>query len=242
MNEYKPRIFSALKNYTWQQFLKDLISGIIVAVIALPLSIAFGIASGVTPEQGLYTAIFGGFMVSLLGGSRVQIGGPTGAFMVVVLGVIASFGLDGLIIATIMAGIIMIAFGLFKLGSLIKFIPFPLVTGFTSGIAMIIFSSQINDFFGLGMTNIPAKFFPKWWAYILNFKNINLTTTLIGILSLLIIIFWPKIKYVKKIPATLIALIVATLIVNIFSLANVATIGSTFGQLSTSIPAPKYLE
>ncbi|MGI6710536.1 MAG: SulP family inorganic anion transporter [Bacilli bacterium] len=238
MNEFKPRIFSVLKNYTWQQFLKDLISGIIVAVIALPLSIAFGIASGVTPEQGLYTAIFGGFMVSLLGGSRIQIGGPTGAFMMVVLGVIAGFGFDGLIIATIMAGIIMIGFGLLKLGSLIKFIPFPLVTGFTSGIAMIIFSSQINDFFGLGMTDIPAKFFPKWWAYITNFKNINFTTTLIGIISLLIIIFWPKLKYVKKIPATLIALVVATLIVNLFSLDSVATIGSTFGKLSTSIPIP----
>jgi len=237
MNEFKPKLFSVLKNYTKKQFLKDVVSGIIVAVIALPLSIALAIASGVSPEQGLYTAIFGGFLVSFLGGSRVQIGGPTGAFMVIVLGVITDFGFDGLVIATIMAGIIMILFGLTKLGSIIKFIPYPIITGFTSGIALVIFSSQINDFFGLGITNMPSEFFEKWHAYILNFKNINLIATLIGVLSLLIIIFWPKIS--KKIPGTLIALVVSALIVYLFKL-DVATIGSTFGQLSTNIPLPSF--
>lgn len=237
MNEFKPKLFSVLKKYTRKQFLKDVVSGIIVAVIALPLSIALAIASGVSPEQGLYTAIFGGFLVSFLGGSRVQIGGPTGAFMVIILGVITDFGFDGLVIATIMAGIIMILFGLTKLGSIIKFIPYPIITGFTSGIALVIFSSQINDFFGLGITNMPSEFFEKWHAYISNFKNINLIATLIGVLSLLIIIFWPRIS--KKIPGTLIALVVSALIVYLFKL-DVATIGSTFGQLSTNIPLPSF--
>ena len=148
MSKLKPKLFSVMKTYTWKQFYKDVISGIIVAIIALPLSIALAIASGVSPERGLYTAIIAGFIISLLGGSRVQIGGPTGAFMIIVYGIIVEFGIAGLTIATIMAGIIMILFGLLKLGSIIKYIPFPIVTGFTTGIAVIIFTSQIKDFLG----------------------------------------------------------------------------------------------
>ncbi len=235
MSKLKPKLFSVMKSYTKEQFFKDVISGIIVAIIALPLSIALAIASGVSPERGLYTAIFGGFLVSFLGGSRVQIGGPTGAFMVVVFGVITNFGYEGLVIATIMAGIIMIILGLLKIGSMIKFIPYPIITGFTSGIALVIFSSQINDFFGLNIESVPSGFFEKWYAYFTNFKEVNFITLAIGILSLGIIIYWPKIS--KKIPGTLIALIVGSVLVAVFNL-DVATVGTKFGELSSSIPIP----
>jgi SulP family sulfate permease len=216
--------------------MKDLIAGIIVAIIALPLSIALAIASGVNPERGLHTAIIAGFLISLFGGSRVQIGGPTGAFMVIVYGIVAKFGIDGLIMATIMAGIIMIFMGLLKLGSVIKFIPYPITTGFTSGIALTIFSSQIKDFFGLKLSNVPAEFIPKWKLYLSNLHTINLETTVIGLIALIIIILWPKIN--DKIPGALIALIVTSLIVKIMGL-EVATIGSKFNELSSALPMPK---
>jgi SulP family sulfate permease len=222
-----------MKTYTKEQFLKDVISGIIVAIIALPLSIALAIASGATPEAGLYSAIIGGFIISFLGGSRVQIGGPTGAFMVVVFGIIAEFGMDGLIITMVMAGIIMIVLGLLKMGTMVKFIPYPIITGFTSGIAFVIFSSQINDFFGLGISNVPSDFLGKWESYLSHVLQIDFTTFLIGSLTLLIIIFWPKIS--SKIPGTMIAIIVSSLVVVLFDM-DVATVGSKFGELSSKLP------
>jgi len=233
MSQLKPKLFSVLKNYTKEQFIKDLISGVIVAIIALPLSIALAIASGVSPEQGLYTAIIAGFFISFLGGSRVQIGGPTGAFMVIVFGIVTQYGYDGLVIATIMAGIFMILLGLFKLGSFIKFIPYPITTGFTSGIAIVIFSSQIKDFFGLGIEDVPSEFIAKWQSYFANIGSINWTATLIGLLSVLIIIFFPKVT--KKVPGALVALIVSSLLVYFFGL-DVETIGSRFGELSNKFP------
>ncbi len=233
MSQLKPKLFSVMKNYTKEQFIKDLISGVIVAIIALPLSIALAIASGVSPEQGLYTAIIGGFFISFLGGSRVQIGGPTGAFMVIVFGIVAQYGYEGLVIATIMAGIFMILLGLFKLGSFIKYIPYPITTGFTSGIAIVIFSSQIKDFFGLNIAEVPSEFIAKWGSYLTNFSSINWGATLIGLLSVLIIVFFPKIS--KKIPGALVALLVSSLLVYFLHL-DVETIGSKFGELSNKFP------
>lgn len=222
-----------MKTYTKEQFIKDIISGIIVAIIALPLSIALAIASGATPEAGLYSAIIGGFIISFLGGSRVQIGGPTGAFMVIVFGIIAEFGMDGLIITMVMAGIIMIVLGLLKLGTTVKFIPYPIITGFTSGIAFVIFSSQINDFFGMGISSVPSNFLEKWQSYFLNISQIDPITFLVGTLTLLIIVFWPKIS--TKIPAPMIAIVVSSLLVILFDL-DVATVGSKFGELSSKLP------
>lgn len=228
-----PKLFTCLKNYSKDQFIKDLISGIIVAIIALPLSIALAIASGVSPEKGLYTAIIGGFIVSFLGGSRVQIGGPTGAFVIIVFGIIQKYGISGLTIATIMAGIILVIMGLCKMGNVIKFIPYPITAGFTSGIAVTIFSTQIKDFFGLYMEKVPSEFLPKWIAYFKAFNTINWQSLSIGVLSILIILLWPKIN--KKIPGTLIAIIVSTLIVLVFNI-NIETIGSRYSNLSSSLP------
>ncbi|TCO72683.1 SulP family inorganic anion transporter [Marinisporobacter balticus] len=228
-----PKLFTCLKDYSKEQFLKDFAAGIIVAIIALPLSIALAIASGVSPEKGLITAIVGGFFVSLLGGSRVQIGGPTGAFVVIVYGIIQKYGLDGLMVATIIAGIFLILMGVFKLGSMIKFIPYPITTGFTSGIAVIIFSSQIKDFFGLNIDGVPAEFIPKWTVYFKNFSNVNMEAVIVGVLSILIIILWPKIN--KKIPATLVSIIVVTFSTLLLKL-DVSTIGSQFGEISSSLP------
>ena len=236
---YKPKLISLLDDkengFSKEQFFKDLIAGIIVAIIALPLSIALGISSGVSPEKGLITAIIAGFIISLLGGSRVQIGGPTGAFVVIVFGIIQNHGVDGLIIATFMAGIILVLFGLLRFGSLIKYIPYPITVGFTSGIAVTLFSTQVKDFLGLSMTKTPSEFIPKWEAYISHMNTTNLYTLAIGLLALIILIFWPKIN--KKIPGSLITLIVTTLVVFIFNLP-VATIGSQFGKISSNIPMP----
>lgn len=236
---YKPKLISLLDDkengFSKEQFFKDLVAGIIVAIIALPLSIALGISSGVSPEKGLITAIIAGFIISLLGGSRVQIGGPTGAFVVIVFGIIQNHGVDGLIIATFMAGIILVLFGLLRFGSLIKYIPYPITVGFTSGIAVTLFSTQVKDFLGLSMTKTPSEFIPKWEAYISHMNTTNLYTLAIGLLALIILIFWPKIN--KKIPGSLIALIVTTLVVFIFNLP-VATIGSQFGKISSNIPMP----
>ena len=236
---YKPKLISLLDDkengFSKEQFFKDLIAGIIVAIIALPLSIALGISSGVSPEKGLITAIIAGFIISLLGGSRVQIGGPTGAFVVIVFGIIQNHGVDGLIIATFMAGIILVLFGLLRFGSLIKYIPYPITVGFTSGIAVTLFSTQVKDFLGLTMSKTPSEFIPKWEAYISHMNTTNFYTLAIGVLALVILIFWPKIN--KKIPGSLIALIVTTLVVFIFNLP-VATIGSQFGKISSNIPMP----
>ena len=231
---FVPKLFTCLKNYSKEQFIKDFIAGIIVAIIALPLAIALAIASGVSPEKGIYTAIVGGFIVSLLGGSRVQIGGPTGAFVVIVFGIVQKFGIDGLIVSTIMAGILLIIMGVLKFGSMLKYIPYPITTGFTSGIAIIIFSTQIKDFFGLSMATVPSEFIPKWIAYINSFSTLNVQSIIIGILSLSIIIFWPKIN--KKIPGTLIAIVLTTVLALLLNL-NIETIGSRFGDISSSLPS-----
>jgi sulfate permease, SulP family len=228
-----PKLITCLKNYTKEQFIKDFISGIIVAIIAMPLSIALAIASGVSPEKGLYTSIIGGFIVSLLGGSRVQIGGPTGAFVVIVYGIIQKYGVQGLIFATIMAGVFLVIMGLLKFGSLIKYIPSSITTGFTSGIAIVILSTQVKDFFGLHMKVVPSEFLEKLIAYFNSFNTINFQSVFISVLTLVIIILWPSIS--KKIPGTLIAIIIVTSVSLIFKL-NVTTIGSQFGELSSSFP------
>lgn len=232
----KPKLFSILKHADTElrggQLTKDIISGIIVAIIALPLSVALAISSGVTPDKGLVTAIIAGFLISFLGGSRVQIGGPTGAFVIIVYGIIEQYGVSGLTIATIMAGIFMIFFGLMKFGSIIKYVPYPTTTGFTAGIAVTLLSTQVNDFFGLGIKNVPSEFFEKWGLYLNNFSHIHMPTFLVGLFSILIIVFWPKIN--KTIPGSLIALIASTVIVAVFNLP-VETIGSRFGEISSNI-------
>ncbi|MBC7937604.1 MAG: sulfate permease [Rhizobacter sp.] len=232
---FKPKILDTLKNYSRQQFGKDLLAGLIVGIVALPLAIAFAIASGVSPEKGLFTAVIAGFIVSALGGSKVQIGGPTGAFIVIVYGIVQVYGIDGLIIATFMAGIMLIIMGFARLGSIIKFIPHPLIVGFTSGIALIIFSSQMKDFFGLQMGNVPADFINKWQAYFLSFSSFSITATIIGMVTVITILAWPYITH--KIPGSLIAILITTAIVQIFHLP-VETIGSRFGSIHSSFPTP----
>lgn len=231
----KPKLFTTLKDYSKKQFTSDLTAGVIVGIVALPLAIAFGIASGVTPEKGLITAIIAGFIISFLGGSKVQIGGPTGAFIVIVYGIVQQFGVNGLILATLMAGIILIIMGLARFGSIIKFIPHPVIVGFTSGIALIIFSSQIKDLLGLNIETVPSEFFEKLIVYSQNLISINYWSFFIGAVSLIIIIFFPKITH--RVPGSIVAIIVTTLLVQIFHLP-VETIGSRFGEIPSSIPSP----
>ncbi|SDQ23174.1 SulP family inorganic anion transporter [Streptococcus equinus] len=221
----KPKLFSTLKNYSGAQFAKDLVAGIIVAIIALPLSIALAIASGVNPEQGLYTAVVAGFFISFLGGSRVQIGGPTAAFVVIIYGIIAQYGMAGLTIATFLAGIMMIVMGLLRFGDLIKFIPKTITVGFTLGIAVGIFVGQIKDFLGLSMGAVPAEFVEKMVAYAQHINTINWPTLLIGMIALLIQIFWPRVS--QKIPGSLVAIIVTTALVG-FGHMSVKTIGDLY--------------
>lgn len=235
METLKPKLFEAIKGYSKKQFIKDVISGIIVAIIALPLSIALAIASGVTPECGLYTAIIAGFFISLLGGSRVQIGGPTAAFVVIIYGIVEQFGLDGLIVATILAGIFLIIMGICRFGSLIKYIPYTITTGFTCGIGVSLLVGQLKDFLGLSIKSVPSEFIKKIGAYIKNISTIDVTTVLIGVLSLAILILFPLIT--DKIPSSLVAIIVTTLVVK-FAGLNVNTIGSVYGELSSSLPLP----
>lgn len=230
----KPKLWTIAKTITKEQLLNDITAGIIVGVIALPLAIAFGIASGVSPEKGIITAIIGGFFISLLGGSRVQIGGPTGAFIVVVFGVVQQYGVDGLMVATLLAGFILIIMGIAKFGSIIKFIPHPVTVGFTSGIAVIIFSSQVKDFFGLNMQKVPSEFIEKCYAFATNF-SVNYYAFGIGALALLIMIFWNKITH--KIPGSLAAIVITTIIVTYFKLP-VSTIGSVYGNIPSTLPLP----
>lgn len=241
--DFQPKLLSSLKHYSLSKFKDDLIAGIVVGIVALPLAIAFGIASGVSPTTGLITAIIGGFLVSAFGGNSVQIGGPTGAFIVIVYNIIATYGLQGLAIATFMAGLILVVMGLFHLGTVIKFIPYPIVVGFTAGIALTIFSTQINDFLGLGLKDVPSEFIPKWGVYFQNMQNIDWTTLAVGLVSLLIIILTPKIS--KKLPGALIAIIVVTVAVyflkDVLNL-NVETIGDRFGSMSSDIPSPHGFE
>jgi SulP family sulfate permease len=232
---FRPKILDTLKDYSKQQFTKDVIAGIIVGIVALPLAIAFAIASGVSPEKGLFTAIIAGFIISAFGGSRVQIGGPTGAFIVIVYGIVQQYGVNGLIIATFIAGIMLVIMGFARFGSVIKFIPFPLVVGFTTGIAVIIFSSQINDFFGLGIAKVPADFIGKWQIYFSHLSALNWFAAAIAIGTILIILLSAKITHV--IPGSLIAIFVSTIVVQVFHLP-VETIGSRFGSIPSAFPTP----
>ena len=234
---FTPKFFRIFHTFTPQQLRKDLLSGLIVGIIALPLAIAFAIASGVTPDKGLITAVIAGFLISFLGGSRVQIGGPTGAFIVIVYGIVQQHGVDALIVATFLAGIMLMLMGFARLGSIIKFIPYPLIVGFTSGIALIIFSSQVKDFFGLSMGAVPADFSGKWIAYFQHLDSVNLYASGIAIGTLVISLGWQRIT--RKVPGSLIAIILTTAIVYFFKLP-VDTIGSRFGVLNVSIPAPVF--
>ena len=234
MNELRPKLFDVMKGYTKEQLIKDILSGIIVAIIALPLSIALAIASGVGPVQGLYTAIVAGFFISFFGGSRVQIGGPTAAFVVIIYGIVTTYGTDGLIVATIMAGIILCIMGLCHFGSLIKYIPYTITTGFTAGIAVTIFIGQIKDFLGLDMGAVPSEFIEKLGAYAANITTTNPVTVAIGAVALVILILWPKVT--DKLPGSLIAIIVTTAIVY-FAKLPVNTIGSVYGELSSEFPS-----
>lgn len=233
MNELRPKLFDVMKGYSKAQLIKDIIAGIIVAIIALPLSIALAIASGVGPEQGLYTAIIAGFFISFFGGSRVQIGGPTAAFVVIIYGIVAEYGTDGLIVATILAGIILVIMGICRFGSLIKYIPYTITTGFTCGIAVTLFVGQLKDFFGLQMKSVPSEFWDKIIAYGKNIGTINVTATVIGLVAVAIMLTWPKVT--DKIPGSLVAIIVTTAIVY-FAKLDVNTIGSVYGQLDSSFP------
>lgn len=235
METLKPKLFEAMKNYSKQQLIKDIIAGVIVAIIALPLSIALAIASGVTPECGLYTAIIAGFFISFFGGSRVQIGGPTAAFVVIIYGIVTDFGVDGLVVATILAGIILIIMGFCHFGSLIKYIPYTITTGFTCGIGVSLFVGQIKDFLGLDMGAVPSEFIEKIAAYAEHITTTDLTTVLVGVLALVILIFFPKLT--DKIPASLVAIIITTLVVKLAELP-VNTIGSVYGELSSRLPMP----
>ncbi|MCD8167275.1 MAG: sulfate permease [Bacteroides sp.] len=235
--EFRPKLFSTLKNYSKETFTADLMAGIIVGIVALPLAIAFGVASGVSPEKGIITAIIAGFIISFLGGSKVQIGGSTGAFIVIVYGIIAQYGEKGLIIATIMAGCILILLGLFKLGTIIKLIPYPIVVGFTSGIALTIFTTQIKDLLGLQMEDVPADFIEKWIAYGKSISTFNPGSLLVSVASIAIIIFTPR--FSKKIPGSLIAIIVMTGVIYLLrtftGIDSVETIGDRF-TIKTSLP------
>ena len=239
---FQPKLFELFKkgNYNKQTFTADLIAGVIVGIIALPLAIAFGIASGVSPQQGLITAVVAGFLVSFFGGSHFLIGGPTGAFIVIVYGIVAQYGISGLIIATVLAGVLLVLMGVFKLGSIIKFIPYPIVVGFTSGIAVVIFSTQVKDFLGLQIENLPSEFIPQWGAYFSNMATFRLHEFLLSLGCLLVIIFWPRVT--KKVPGSLIAIILGTaasILLAKFAGVEFATIGSKFPELANGIEVPK---
>lgn len=237
--DFSPKLFDTLKNYSARTFAQDAMSGIIVGIVALPLAIAFGIASGVSPEVGIFTAILGGFIVSLLGGSNVQIGGPTGAFIVIVYGIIQRYGIDGLIVATFMAGVLLIVMGALKLGTLIKFIPYPIIVGFTAGIAITIFSTQINDLFGLGLTQLPGDFLGKWGRYLGAFTNVSLLPFLFGVASILIIAFTPRLS--KKFPGSLVAIVLLSLLAFLLKhfahIEGLECIGDRY-TIQTTLPRP----
>lgn len=239
---FRPTLLTSIKSYTREKFMKDLMAGIIVGIVALPLAIAFGIASGVSPEKGLITAIIGGFIVSFLGGSTVQIGGPTGAFIVIVYGIVQNYGLEGLAIATFLAGVLLLLMGLFKLGSVIKFIPYPVIVGFTSGIALTIFSTQIKDLLGLQIENVPADFISKWGAYATNISSLSYTSLIVGLASIGLIIFTPRVT--KKIPGSLAAIVLMTLLVYLYRRftgdTSIETIGDRF-TIKAALPQPEGL-
>lgn len=236
--EFRPKLWSAMRHYSPAKFQADLTAGVVVGIVALPLAIAFAIASGVSPTVGLMTAIIGGFMVSAFGGNSVQIGGPTGAFIVIVYGIISRFGPEGLAMATLMAGMILVLMGLFKLGTVIKFIPYPIVIGFTAGIALTIFSTQINDFLGLGLKDVPSEFIPKWGMYLSNLGATHWPSLAVGLATLAVIILTPKIS--KRLPGALVAIILVSAAVYVMGLYGcadgIATIGTRFGELKACMP------
>lgn len=235
MSMFRPKLLDTFSTYKTAQLSRDVIAGIVVGIVALPLAIAFAIASGVSPEKGLFTAIIAGFIISALGGSRVQIGGPTGAFIVIVYGIVQSHGVNGLIIATFIGGIMLVIMGFTGMGSIIKFIPYPVIVGFTSGIAVIILSSQVKDFFGLTMQATPADFVSKWVVYFENFSLVNWYAVAIGLATILISVLFSKITHV--IPGTLIAILITTTAAQLFSFP-VETIGSRFGEIPSALPSP----
>jgi SulP family sulfate permease len=240
LKDFQPTLFQTFKNYNKEKFLADLMSGLIVGVVALPLAIAFGIASGVTPEKGIFTAIIAGFIISFLGGSTVQIGGPTGAFIVIVYGIVEQYGIPGLAIATVLAGVMLVVMGFLKLGSIIKFVPYPIVVGFTSGIALTIFSTQIKDFFGLTTPKLPSCFIEKWGIYFQNFSSVNWWVTIIAVVSVLIIILTPRVS--RRVPGSLIAIILMSVVVyflrNYANIEGIETIGDRF-NIQSELPQIK---
>ena len=235
--DFRPRLLHCLRKYNRKTFIADVMAGIIVGIVALPLAIAFGIASGVTPEKGIITAIVAGFVISALGGSKVQIGGPTGAFIIIIYGIIQQYGLEGLTIATIMAGVFLILFGLLHLGTIIKYSPYPIVVGFTSGIAVTIFTTQVKDLFGLSISNLPSDFIEKWQCYAANFSTADLWSSIVGIASVAVIMLMPKIN--KKIPGSLVAIIIMTVLALLLKqyagVTTIETIGDRF-SISNSLP------
>lgn len=232
----RPKLLTTLATYDREQFAGDLTAGIIVGIVALPLAIAFAIASGVTPDRGLWTAIVAGFIISALGGSRVQIGGPTGAFVVIVYGIVQRYGIDGLTVATLMAGAILIIFGIARLGSAIKFIPHPVTTGFTAGIAVVIFSGEVKDLLGLRMGTVPAPFIDKWRAYATAIATVSPSAVGVSLATLAIIALWPRVN--RRIPGSFVALILTTVAVQALGIP-VETIGSHFGGISAELPHPQ---
>jgi SulP family sulfate permease len=235
----EPKLLAILREgYTRKQFQGDLLGGLTVGIVALPLAIALAIASGVKPEQGLYTAIFGGFVIAVLGGTRAQISGPTGAFIVIVYGIVQKYGYEGLVVATLLAGIILIGMGLARMGAFLKFVPYPVVVGFTSGIALIIFSSQVGDFLGLKLEKIPADFAEKWIEYARHFAAVDWNTVGVGVASLLIILLWPKF-ITHRIPGQLIAILAVTFLVQYFHIP-VETIETRFGGVPNTLPSPSF--
>lgn len=238
-----PKIFTTLRGYTRAQFVTDLAAGGVVGIVALPLAIAFAIASGVTPDRGLYTAIVAGFLISLLSGSRVQIGGPTGAFVVIVYGVVQQHGVDGLLLATLMAGAMLVALGLAGLGGAIKFIPYPVTVGFTSGIVLIIFSSQLKDLLGLEMGDVPAEFLDRWRVYFEHLGTADRPTVLVSALALAFLFSWRRLipRVARRVPGPFVALVVTTAAVHLLGVP-VETIGERFGEIRASLPAPRLPE
>lgn len=236
---FAPRLFKDLRHYSREKFAADTMAGLIVGIVALPLAIAFGIASGVSPEKGIITAIVAGFIISALGGSRVQIGGPTGAFIVIIYGIIQQFGLSGLMVATMLAGLFLILLGVFRLGTIIKFIPYPIVVGFTSGIAVTIFTTQIKDLFGLTIEELPADFISKWGAYVTHFDTVDWPSAAVGLLSILLIALTPKVS--KKVPGSLVAILVMTVAVYLLKtqagITTIKTIGDYYPDIRAQIPA-----
>ena len=238
---FKPKLFSTLRHYDRQQFMTDLLAGIIVGIVALPLAIAFGIASGVTPEKGIITAIVAGLIVSVFGGSKVQIGGPTGAFIIIIYGIIQQYGFEGLTIATLMAGVFLIMFGILHLGTIIKYIPYPIIVGFTSGIALTIFTTQIKDLFGLTMASVPSDFIEKWIAYFSAFPTIDVWSAGVGVLSVAVIALWPRLTRhvaVGKLPGSLIAIIVMTLAVLLLKHQWGIRVSPVSRRSATDLPSP----